>query len=164
MSDVFTKAKRSEIMSRVKGHGNKRTELAFIALLRKHHMVGWRRHQPLFGKPDFVFHNPRLAVFVDGCFWHGCPIHSQLPRTNRPFWAEKLSANKARDRKVNRTLRRQRWRVLRIWQHDLVGNSAACLPRLRRMLSQQFVRFPAAHTRRASQKHSARFTAETYAT
>jgi DNA mismatch endonuclease (patch repair protein) len=56
---------------------------------------------------------------VDGCFWHGCPKHATRPKNNRAFWRRKLSANKARDRLVNRTLRRAGWRVLRIWEHSL---------------------------------------------
>jgi DNA mismatch endonuclease (patch repair protein) len=73
---------------------------------------------------------------VDGCFWHGCPLHAQQPRQNYTFWLKKLSSNKARDKKVNRTLREQGWRVLRIWEHDLSGNSSSYLKRLRRMLIQ----------------------------
>jgi len=65
--------KRSEVMSRIRGRGNKETELALAKLLRRHAIKGWRRHQPIFGKPDFIFSKARLAVFVDGCFWHGCP-------------------------------------------------------------------------------------------
>ena len=60
-----------------------------------------------------------VAVFVDGCFWHGCPKHSTVPATNRAFWKRKLTANKLRDRLVSRTLRRMGWRVVRIWEHDL---------------------------------------------
>ena len=73
MPDVFTKAKRSEVMSRIRGTGNKDTELALIILFRLHRIKGWRRHQPVFGKPDFVFPAVKVAVFVDGCFWHCCP-------------------------------------------------------------------------------------------
>ena len=76
MPDVFTKAKRSEVMSRIRGRGNKDTELALAKLLRRHRITGWRRNQPVFGKPDFVFPKLKLAVFVDGCFWHGCPKHA----------------------------------------------------------------------------------------
>src|SRR5688500_1907499 len=83
MPDVFTPAKRSHVMSRIRGRGNKDTELALAALLRRNGIAGWRRHQPVFGKPDFVFPKLRLAIFVDGCFWHCCPGHSNLPVNNR---------------------------------------------------------------------------------
>ena len=134
MPDVFTKAKRSEVMSRIRGHGNKDTELALIKIFRLHRMTGWRRHQPAFGKPDFVFSALKVAVFVDGCFWHGCPAHSCTPASNRQFWTKKLASNKARDRLVNRTLRRAGWRVVRIWEHELKTPSR-CLARLVRTLS-----------------------------
>ena len=119
MTDVFSKLKRSEIMSRIRSRGNKDTELALAKLLRRHGITGWRRRQPVFGKPDFIFPKYKLTVFVDGCFWHGCPKHATTPKNNRAFWQRKLSANKARDRLVNQTLRRAGWRVLRIWEHEL---------------------------------------------
>ena len=119
MPDVFTKAKRSDVMSRIRGRGNKETELALMKLFRRHHITGWRRHQPVFGKPDFVFPKLRVAVFVDGCFWHGCPKHSNVPASNRAFWMKKLTGNAVRDKIVSRTLRREDWRVLRIWEHEL---------------------------------------------
>lgn len=119
MPDVFDKAKRSEIMSRIRGHGNKDTELALLRLLRTNRITGWRRSQPVFGRPDFVFPGLKVAVFVDGCFWHSCPRHSNLPMNNRSFWERKLLINKRRDRLVNRRLRAEGWLVLRIWEHDL---------------------------------------------
>lgn len=135
MPDVFTKAKRSEVMSRIRGHGNKDTELALMKLLRHHHITGWRRNQAVFGKPDFVFRKVRVAVFVDGCFWHGCPKHCNFPVGNRPFWMRKLAANKARDRRVNRELSKLGWRVVRIWEHDLPKRGAASIHRIKMALS-----------------------------
>ena len=70
-------------------------------------------------RPDFVFARQRVAVFVDGCFWHGCRWHGTRPQGNAAFWAKKLAGNQARDRRVNRVLRRHGWRVLRIWEHGL---------------------------------------------
>lgn len=119
MADVFTKTKRSQVMSRILGRGNKATEIALARLLRANGITGWRRHLALFGKPDFTFSKQRVVVFVDGCFWHGCPKHGNMPTNNARFWAKKLSANKARDQLATRTLRNQGWRVLRIWQHEL---------------------------------------------
>ena len=119
MPDVFTKAKRSEVMSRIRGRGNKDTELALAKLLRAHHVSGWRRNQRVFGKPDFIFHKLKLAIFVDGCFWHGCPKHGTQPKGNAAFWRRKISRNQSRDRLVTRTLRARGWRVLRIWEHEL---------------------------------------------
>ncbi len=120
MFDVFTKAKRSDVMSRIRSRGNKDTELALANLFRKHGITGWRRHQNVFGKPDFLFRQNRLAVFVDGCFWHGCPRCYRQPRSDKNYWIEKAARNKSRDRRVNRELRKLGWRVLRIWEHDLL--------------------------------------------
>lgn len=117
--DVFSKQKRSEVMSRIRGKGNKDTEVALAKLFRAYHITGWRRHYAIEGKPDFAFPKHKLAVFVDGCFWHGCPKHATQPKGNASFWATKLAANKERDRKVNRALRAKGWKVLRIWEHDL---------------------------------------------
>ena len=132
MPDVFTKAKRSEVMSRIRGAGNKDTELRLIRIFRVNGIIGWRRHWPAFGKPDFVFPNLKLAVFVDGCFWHGCPRHFIKPRGNAAFWRKKIAANKARDRLVARTLRKLGWEVLRIWEHELTKqNEVRLVKRLR---------------------------------
>jgi DNA mismatch endonuclease (patch repair protein) len=136
MPDIFTKAKRSEVMAQIRGRGNKDTELALAKLFRRHRITGWRRNQPVFGKPDFVFPKFRLAVFVDGCFWHGCPRHATKPQNNRAFWRRKFFANKARDALVTRTLKRAGWRVLRVWEHELAGkNEARLAARLRRFLA-----------------------------
>ena len=78
-------------------------------------------------RPDFVFPKLRLAVFVDGCFWHACPQHTTKPRNNAAFWRKKFAANKARDRLVSRTLRKDGWRVLRIWEHELARKREARL-------------------------------------
>jgi DNA mismatch endonuclease (patch repair protein) len=129
MPDVFTKAKRSEVMSRIRGHGNKDTELALAKIFRAHRITGWRRNQSVFGKPDFVFPKLKLAVFVDGCFWHCCPKHTTKPKNNRAFWQRKFSANKARDQIVTRTLRRAGWRVLRVWEHKLAKKNQSRLTR-----------------------------------
>lgn len=169
MPDVFTKAKRSQVMSLIRSRGNKETELALAILLRANGITGWRRHleiknaarkmqnvktgkrshvgraaknrQSPIGnrqfrvRPDFVFPKARLALFVDGCFWHGCPRHATKPTNNRAFWFKKLSGNKKRDRLVNRTLRRAGWCVIRIWQCALQKRPAACVGRIAKALS-----------------------------
>ncbi len=121
MPDVFTKEKRSEVMSRIRGKGNKDTELAMIHILRTHHISGWRRNQVVLGKPDFVFPKQKITLFVDGCFWHGCPRHSNMPRNHRAFWARKLQGNKDRDKFVSQELRKSGWKVIRVWEHELAN-------------------------------------------
>jgi len=135
VADIFTKAKRSDVMSRIRSRGNRDTELALVRVFRAQGITGWRRHQPVFGKPDFVFPKLKLAVFVDGCFWHACPRHCRMPAGNRAFWRAKLARNQARDRLVTRTLRKSGWRVLRIWEHELARKHGA---RLRRRIERAF--------------------------
>ncbi len=119
MADVFSKKKRSEIMSKVRSKGNVATEKKLIALFKEQGIKGWRRNYKLFGNPDFVFPKEKIAVFVDGEFWHGHPTIGQIPETNREFWENKIESNKKRDRQVNETLERKGWIVVRIWQHEL---------------------------------------------
>lgn len=123
MADIFAPAKRSAVMAAIRGKGNKDTELRMVKLFRTHGIMGWRRGAGLTGKPDFVFRRERVAVFVDGCFWHGCPKpkHAPLPKNNAEFWAAKLSRNQERDREVTRTLRQRGWTVLRVWECDLAA-------------------------------------------
>lgn len=120
MVDTFDSSTRSKLMGRIRSHGNKTTELELIKIFRANGMTGWRRKQRLFGKPDFVFRKSRVCVFVDGCFWHGCPKCYRSPSSNEAYWATKIQRNKARDRLVSRTLRDAGWHVLRIWEHQLL--------------------------------------------
>lgn len=119
MADVVSKKRRSQIMAAVKSKGNKATEIKLAAIFRQNKIVGWRRNLSLFGNPDFAFPEQRVAVFVDGCFWHGCPKHFRKPDDNRKYWHEKILRNQKRDRLVTKTLRHEGWLVLRIWEHQL---------------------------------------------
>ena len=119
MTDVFTKTKRSDVMAQIRGRGNKSTELRLISFFKTYQIKGWRRGSALIGKPDFIFIKHKLAIFVDGCFWHGCPLHATSPKSNIEFWREKIAGNIKRDRLVVRTLRKKGWRVIRIWEHEL---------------------------------------------
>src|SRR5580700_10150015 len=111
MADVFKKAKRSKVMAAIRSQGNKDTELKLVSILRVARITGWRRHKPLLGQPDFVFGRERVALFVDGCFWHGCPKHGRQPGSNTKYWREKLARNKSRDRRVSRELNKAGWTV-----------------------------------------------------
>jgi len=172
MPDIFTRKKRSEVMSRIRGARNKDTELRLIQIFRANRITGWRRGasltigswrsglasgarsakskildpgpktQPARStgrvRPDFVFPELKVAVFVDGCFWHGCPKHVTWPKTRAAFWRKKILGNKARDRRVNRALRKRGWKVVRVWQHELKKRDEAKLVRkLWRVLATQ---------------------------
>lgn len=119
MVDVFDKMKRSQIMSNIRSKGNVATEKKLTALFKANGIKGWRRNYPIFGKPDFVFPKERVAVFVDGEFWHGHPTLGQIPKTNEEFWKSKIERNIARDSLVNKTLESKKWKVVRIWQSEL---------------------------------------------
>ena len=120
-------------MSLIRSRGNKATELRLIEIFREHGIIGWLRNQKLTGKPDFTFRRERVVVFVDGCFWHGCPKCYKRPGSNRKFWDAKVAANRKRDRLVNRELRGLGWHVVRVWQHQL-GKSARVAGRVKRAL------------------------------
>jgi DNA mismatch endonuclease (patch repair protein) len=133
---TFGGLSRGQLMSRVRSKGNVTTEKRLASLLRSAGLRGWRRHQPLLGKPDFVWPKRKVAVFVDGCFWHGHDCERNLtPKTNVKQWREKIERNKSRDRQVTRRLRHQGWRVVRIWECQLAKNPTRHISRIQRMLN-----------------------------
>jgi len=119
MADVHSATVRSFNMSRIRGKGNEKTEVRLARLMRAGGIRGWRRHLPIPGRPDFAFRKQKVAVFVDGCFWHGCPKCFRLPKQNRVFWKAKIEGNRKRDRSVNGRLRRLGWKVVRIKECQL---------------------------------------------
>jgi len=124
MTDVFSQAERSRIMARIRSRGNRTTELRFVRILRRFKIKGWRRGSKLPGRPDFVFPSQKIAVFVDGDFWHGNPKKYRLPRSNIEYWAAKLDRNRKRDELINMTLKGMGWRVTRIWESALRDEEA----------------------------------------
>lgn len=135
MADNLTLAQRSYCMSRVRSKGNATTELRLAHLLRKARLKGWRRHRPLPGSPDFAWPKEKVAVFVDGCFWHGHDCGKNVsPKTNARAWKEKLERNKRRDRRVDRTLRSEGWSVVRVWECELRSSPDGAVRRIRRAL------------------------------
>jgi DNA mismatch endonuclease (patch repair protein) len=132
VADIFTKLERSRIMSRIRSRGNKGTELILVALFRAAGVKGWRRHLRMLGRPDFVFAKQRVAVFVDGCFWHGCAKHCRMPSSNRKYWLAKIERNQGRDLQTRRALRAKGWKVVRIWEHELKARPAAVVRKVTR--------------------------------
>jgi DNA mismatch endonuclease (patch repair protein) len=126
---------RSELMSRIRSRGNVSTEARLLRLLRAERLGGWRRHLPLPGSPDFAWRREKIAVFVDGCFWHGHDCGKNIkPRHNAEAWQRKIRGNRRRDRRVYRELRRLGWRVLRIFECQLSKRPEACVRRIVRLL------------------------------
>lgn len=134
-SDPLSQAERSERMARVRNAGNKSTEQRVEAALREAGMLGWRKHpHEILGKPDFYFPQLRLAVFIDGCFWHGCPLcQRRVPVARREFWRLKIEGNARRDSRQRRQLRRQGYHVMRVWEHQLARDT--WLKRLRVLIA-----------------------------
>lgn len=133
MADVHSRAQRSYNMSRIRSSGNASTELRLIEQLRRAGIIGWRRKARLPGRPDLIFSKRKLAVFVDGCFWHCCPRCQMIPRSNSKYWEMKFAMNRERDKRVNKHLQEKGWFVLRIWEHSLEQPSRV-LARLKAIL------------------------------
>lgn len=124
-------------MSRIRGKGNKSTELKLVAAFKAANVTGWRRHvrlkpwiaeddldphkrrHRLRVEPDFIFRPQKIAVYVDGCFWHGCPFHATKPKNDAETWRRKLEGNALRDKRATRALEAADWEVMRVWEHEL---------------------------------------------
>lgn len=124
MDSIFgrkiSKRERSAIMSAIRSRGNRSTEIALLKLFKREKITGWRRHyKRIYGTPDFAFPKQRLAIFVDGCFWHGCNKCASVPKSNFDFWKLKVTSNRNRDRKVNGEIKSEGWSVMRFWEHDI---------------------------------------------
>jgi DNA mismatch endonuclease (patch repair protein) len=134
MADTLTKTERSRQMALVRGKNNKSTEGKVEGTLTAHRISGWEKHpRQVLGQPDFYFVEDRLALFVDGCFWHACPKCGRLPKTRVDFWTAKISGNRRRDNRTTRQLRKQGIHVLRIWEHELRGEE--WVRRVKRLLT-----------------------------
>lgn len=106
-------------MAKVKSSGNRSTEMRVEQALVNAGVHGWVKHPGLPGKPDFYFPAEHLALFVDGCYWHGCPKHLRLPNAHAEYWREKIDRNRRRDTRIHRKLRADGYHVMRVWEHDL---------------------------------------------
>ena len=116
MADVFDGKKRSEIMKKVRSRNNKSTELKLIQVFSENSIKGWRRGYPVKGHPDFVFLDKKIAVFVDGCFWHGHDCRNTRPADHAEYWAKKRERNIRHDKEVTAMFEQRGWRVIRIWE------------------------------------------------
>lgn len=117
MTDIMTPVQRSRCMSKVKSKGTKPEVLFRKALWSIG--IRYRLHQPLPGKPDLVISKNKIVIFVDGCFWHQCPRHGSIPKSNSAFWEKKLARNVKRDHDVTQNLEKLGWQVLRFWECEI---------------------------------------------
>ncbi len=119
MADVFDKNKRSEIMKKVRSKNNKSTELKLIKIFKENDIHGWRRNYNVKGHPDFVFLDKRIAIFVDGCFWHGHECRNTKPKQNQEYWDKKRVRNMQHDIEITQYFENRGWTVIRIWECEL---------------------------------------------
>ena len=133
MVDIFTKEKRSHIMSRVRSK-NTKIELLLRKYLFSKGLRGYRVNVNLPGKPDIVFPKYKVAIFVDGCFWHKCPKCFKAPKTNKEFWTKKINGNVERDKWVNKQLSEAGYIVIRFWEHQIVKDLNKCCSIIYRVL------------------------------
>jgi DNA mismatch endonuclease (patch repair protein) len=130
MTDILTTEQRSVRMSRVRQAGTDVELRLRKALWNEGFRYRLRAANKLPGRPDIVFVSRKVAIFVDGCFWHGCPIHGTKPKTNAEFWDEKIKRNRERDQQVDRKLAEAGWRVIRLWEHEVRKELPACVRRI----------------------------------
>jgi DNA mismatch endonuclease Vsr len=120
---VSVSTSRSKVMRAIRGKGNRSTEWRARMKLVRSEIDGWTMHNAMLpGRPDIYFPNERLAIFLDGCFWHGCPLCGHIPHTNKEFWRLKLVGNRRRDERNTARIRRAGISVLRVWEHELIDN------------------------------------------
>jgi len=127
MADVFSKEKRSWVMSRIRGKGTKMERLLESKLIKN--KIYFKKYPKIYGKPDFVV-NKNIIIFIDGCFWHKCPKHYKEPLTKKNFWAQKIENNVKRDRKVTKLLKKEGYHIIRFWEHELEKNPEKCINKI----------------------------------
>lgn len=134
MTDVHTKEQRKFNMSRILGK-NTGPEIKLRKQLWSRDIKGYRIHHNLEGKPDIVFTKKKIAIFIDGCFWHKCPTCFQEPETRKEFWMKKILSNVDRDKNVNSQLKNMGWTVLRFWEHEIKKNPSEVIELIQEKLS-----------------------------
>lgn len=127
MADIFDEKKRSEIMNKVRSKNNKSTELKLIDVFKENGIVGWRRNYSVKGHPDFVFLDKKIAIFVDGCFWHGHDCRNTRPSDNADYWTKKRERNIKHDKEITELFEQRGWTVIRIWECELKKKNRAQL-------------------------------------
>jgi DNA mismatch endonuclease (patch repair protein) len=117
MVDVFTKEKRSWIMSRIRSKWTKQEKIIHNQL--KSLKIKHKMHPKMSGSPDIILIDKKVAIFLQGCFWHKCPKHYKEPKSNRDYWLPKINKNVVRDKKNINLLKKSGWKVVKVWEHDL---------------------------------------------
>jgi DNA mismatch endonuclease (patch repair protein) len=126
--DNLTPEQRKKCMSNIRAKDTK-AELALRSFLWRRNVRGYRVNYKLVGKPDIYFPSKKIAVFVDGCFWHKCPSCFVKPKSKNDYWDDKIEKNKARDKKTNKTLEGEGIKVIRFWEHEVKKDIDRCFQR-----------------------------------
>lgn len=130
--DTISKNSRSLVMQKIRSK-NTQFERAVVIALRKL-KKSFRQHANLTGKPDIISRKKKVVVFLDSCFWHGCRWHCRIPKSRRDYWVPKIQQNKDRAKIVNRVLKKEGWRVVRIWEHEFQKDFDKSVGKLARLL------------------------------
>lgn len=136
MGDIFSKEKRSDIMSKVRSKDSK-IEIIFRKALWKEGFRYRKNCKNYFGKPDLVLKKFKTVIFIDSCFWHGCKKHGSLPRTNKKFWLNKITANINRDKIVTKHYKKNEWKIIRIWEHEIIKNFEETLKKCNQLIKNE---------------------------
>lgn len=134
MVDNVSKEIRSKTMRSVKSKFTK-IDNDFVCKLKRNKVEFKRYAIKLYGKPDIVIKKHKIVIFIDSCFWHGCPYHHRRPKSNRKYWNQKIARNKTRDKNVNMYYRNSGWTVIRFWEHSINKNIDKCIDKVLRITS-----------------------------
>ena len=133
MVDTVSKKKRSEIMSAVRSK-NTKIEINFRKELWRRGYRFRKHYNKLIGKPDIAMVKNKIAIFIDSCFWHGCPHHCRMPHSNRAYWNTKIKRNKRRDREVVKWYKKNHWNIFRFWEHEINNDMSECVQKIKNSL------------------------------
>lgn len=130
--DNLNKKQRSYCMSKIR-YLNTKIEVSFRKYIWNKNLRGYRIKNKLPGKPDVYFPRKKIAVFIDGCFWHKCPKCFIPPKSEKKYWRQKIKRNVQRDKKTTKALEKENISVLRFWEHEVKNNIDGCYKKLRRV-------------------------------
>ena len=129
--DTFSKTQRSKIMAKVRSRGNRSTEQRLRIALMRARLRSWKLNaKSLPGSPDIAFPQSKTAIFIDGCFWHGCLKCYRRPQTSQSYWDAKVQRNKTRDKRNRKILKQMGWQTIRIWEHQLKADLKKCVEKI----------------------------------
>lgn len=129
--DKISARERSLLMKKIRSSNTKFEDKIITGLRKK--KVSFTDHPRIFGSPDIIFKMKKVAVFLDSCFWHGCRWHCRMPNSRTDYWVPKIQRNKERDRSVSKKLKKEGWRVIRIWEHQVAKDYNECLEYLKNL-------------------------------